>query len=62
MSVNSFFLQYFSILYLLIVLDKDECRTQSHGCQQKCLNEHGSYSCTCLDGYKLNSDNKTCSG
>lgn len=45
-----------------MVLDKDECKTPSHGCQQKCLNEHGSYSCTCLDGYQLNSDNKTCSG
>ena len=45
-----------------IILDRDECNTESHGCQQKCVNEYGSYSCACLNGYKLNSDNKTCSG
>lgn len=47
---------------LLIVLDKDECKTESHGCQQKCVNQQGSYFCACINGYQLNKDNKTCSG
>lgn len=46
----------------LIALDYDECKTASHGCQQICTNKYGSYSCMCFNGYKLNSDNKTCSG
>ena len=45
-----------------ILLDHDECDGASHGCQQKCVNVHGSYSCACLNGYELNNDNKTCSG
>ena len=48
--------------FLCIFLDHNECNTAIHGCQQKCVNIHGTYSCACLNGYKLNSDNKTCSG
>ena len=43
-------------------LDQDECKSGSHGCQQKCLNWYGNYSCGCFNGYQLNLDNKTCSG
>ena len=50
------------VLSFFIILDRDECKTESHGCQQKCVNEYGSYSCACLNGYKLNSDKKNCSG
>ena len=46
---------------MLFVLDYDECKTGSHGCQQQCTNEHGSYSCTCVYGYILNDNNKICS-
>lgn len=52
----------FFIVWFWIVLDHDECNTESHGCQQKCVNMHGTYSCACLLGYELNNDNKTCSG
>ena len=45
-----------------IDLDHDECLTSNHGCQHKCVNEHGSFSCRCDKGYELNNDNKTCSG
>ena len=48
--------------YFSIVLDHDECKTTSHGCQQKCVNEYGRYFCACTHGYHLNSDNRTCSG
>ena len=49
-------------LSFCILLDRDECNTESHGCQQKCVNKYGSYSCACLNGFKLNSDKKNCSG
>ena len=53
--------KYFNNPCLLTFLDKDGCKTQSHGCQQKCVNKHGSHFCACLKGYQLNKDNKTCS-
>ena len=32
------------------------------GCQQICLNDFGSYSCACNNGYRLGSDGRTCIG
>ena len=44
-------------------LDVDECATiQRGGCEQQCVNTHGSYRCQCNPGYQLNNDGKTCSG
>ena len=42
--------------------DKDECATNTDGCQNICKNNVGSYTCKCNDGYNLNSDKMTCSG
>lgn len=43
-------------------IDKDECALANGGCQHTCENSVGSFSCSCNDGYKLNSDGLTCSG
>lgn len=51
-----------SLCHISHFSDHDECETTSHGCQHKCVNNHGSYACSCSDGYQLNSDKKTCSG
>lgn len=51
-----------SLCRILDFLDHDECKTTTHGCQHKCVNNHGSYACSCSNGYQLNSDKKTCSG
>ena len=42
--------------------DNDECTTDNGGCEQNCLNNNGSYSCTCSIGYGLDSNQKNCSG
>ena len=42
--------------------DIDECTTDNGGCEQSCLNNNGSYSCTCSNGYGLVSNQKNCSG
>ena len=42
--------------------DIDECLEELDGCDQICTNTDGSYDCTCMDGYELESDNHTCTG
>lgn len=42
--------------------DVDECEQGSAGCDHNCTNTPGSYFCTCMDGYVLESDNHTCTG
>ena len=42
--------------------DIDECVQGLAVCSQKCNNTVGSYFCTCMDGYELESDNHTCTG
>ena len=47
---------------LIIHSDIDECEEGTDGCDHNCTNTNGSYYCTCMDGYKLESDNHTCTG
>ena len=47
---------------ILSHLDIDECEEGTDECDQNCTNTNGSYYCTCMDGYKLESDNQTCTG
>ena len=49
-------------LLLLFPTDIDECEQGSDGCDHNCTNTVGSYNCTCMDGYELESDNHTCTG
>ena len=42
--------------------DVDECADDStNNCSQRCLNNDGSYSCSCDDGYNLD-DSGACQG
>jgi hypothetical protein len=41
----------------------DECSWPDHGgCEQRCVNTLGSYTCACDPGYELAADKKTCEG
>ena len=42
--------------------DIDECAQALVECDHNCTNINGSYYCTCMDGYALESDNYTCTG
>ena len=42
--------------------DIDECEVGTHLCDQVCTNTDGAYSCSCLQGYQLSLDRKTCDG
>ena len=47
---------------LIFNSDINECVEGLDGCDQVCTNTAGSYFCTCMDGYELESDNRTCTG
>ena len=42
--------------------DVDECSVQNGGCEHKCQNTAGSFTCSCNSGYKLNANGLTCDG
>ena len=42
--------------------DINECLSNNGGCHQNCHDSDGSYTCSCNDGYQLNSDRHTCKG
>ena len=49
------------IKYIIInITDIDECSEKTSGCEQSCKNTDGSFTCSCLEGYSLNDDNRTC--
>ena len=50
------------MVWSFIYVDIDECTQGSDGCSHNCSNTAGSYFCTCMDGYELESDNHTCTG
>ena len=45
---------------LLLLLDIDECVADSDGCDQGCINNPGSFECSCNSGYTLSGDGRTC--
>ncbi|PFX32349.1 Mucin-4 [Stylophora pistillata] len=42
--------------------DIDECATNEDRCSHDCSNTEGSYTCSCMDGFRLDGDNVTCIG
>ena len=45
-----------------IHIDIDDCATENGGCEQICINNVGSYECSCTAGYTMKSDGYNCAG
>ena len=43
-------------------VDVDECANDTDGCAQTCTNSEGSYTCSCVSGNTLSTDNLNCEG
>ena len=56
------YLKSWMCVYLSIILDINECVQGSAGCSHNCTNTAGSFYCTCMEGYELESNNLTCKG
>lgn len=50
------------VIFLHPILDVDECSLLNGNCSQMCNNTIGSYMCSCITGYFLNSNNRICNG
>lgn len=48
--------------YILLLSDMDECSFSEFLCQHECVNQPGSYFCSCPPGYVLLEDNRSCQG
>ena len=49
-----------STAIFILYIDTDECTNGTDGCSQVCINEIGSYSCSCNTGYQLLNDDRGC--
>lgn len=49
------------LLVLLFYIDINEC-LGDHGCDQICSNMDGSYTCSCNNGYVLQTNGQSCAG
>ena len=42
--------------------DINECDNVNGGCEQNCINDDGSYTCSCTSGFRLSTDCQNCTG
>ena len=49
-------------VFMLIIIDINECTDDIDGCEHVCVNEIGGYHCECNDGFQLDDDNHGCPG
>ena len=47
---------------VMMLVEFDECATDTHGCHHRCVNTLGGFKCECDIGYELHSDGKKCEG
>lgn len=48
------------LIPLLSFLDINECERNNGGCQHRCINVEGSFTCDCNPGWQLGNDGRTC--
>ena len=53
---------YFNNPVYILQSDINECTQGIAGCDHHCINTPGSFYCTCLNGFELFSDNRSCAG
>lgn len=67
-KIFSRYLHYYIIIYifnvwLLFTADIDEClEVTGKKCPQLCTNTEGGYTCSCVTGFQLMDDQKSCTG
>ena len=57
-----YIVNYNIIMMACLVVDIDECMSNNGGCEQICVNNIGTYSCDCHEGYDIDIDGFSCLG
>ena len=52
----------YSISFLSLTVDVNECIPDNGGCEQVCVNDYGSYHCECRQGFMQQSNGENCIG
>ena len=47
---------------IFFLIDINECSEETDDCAQNCANTNGSYTCSCIPGFVLDTDRRNCSG
>ena len=55
-------MELYSLCFLLILSDINECTASNGGCEQICKNTYGSFECSCKKGFLLQADDFRCKG
>ena len=50
------------MLHLYNYVDANECSDSTHNCDQICINTNGGFNCSCVQGYALMNDWRSCEG
>ena len=62
-SIQTIYARILIILQIIFIpSDTNECSTNNGNCSQICTNTNGSYMCSCVSGYQLGSNNRSCNG
>ena len=48
------------LIFIVLLLDINECAVGNGGCDETCVNRNGSYSCQCDSDLQLLSDKQSC--
>ena len=53
---------YNMIINLYCTSDIHECDDGTNGCEHNCTNNEGSFTCSCMSGFRLDENGKNCTG
>ena len=59
--VTKYILQYLNLVFVQHYIDINEC-SDTTLCDQICVEVKGSYRCRCENGFRLQTDGRTCAG
>ena len=61
-NCTGYILPCYMCMYTYYMTDINECVTFNGYCDQNCTNTIGSYTCSCVEGFVINNNSRSCDG